>query len=67
MIEEAAKHLDTPIYINSTPKGIYSFDLSIIDPKWEDKMLKSNTDFGNSEWIKKKVCFLKIEEAKIYK
>ncbi len=65
MIAEAAKHSDTPIYINSTPKGIYSFNLNAISPKWEDKNLKSNTDFGKSEWIKKEVCFLRIEDGTI--
>ena len=63
MIAEAAKHSDTPIYINSTPKGIYSFDLNAISPKWEEKTLKSNTDFCKSEWVKKEVCFLKIEDG----
>jgi hypothetical protein len=30
MVLECEKHLDTPIYINSTPKGIYSFNLHLI-------------------------------------
>lgn len=63
MILEAAKHSDTPMYINSTPKGIYSFNLNSISPKWEEKTLKSNTDFGKSKWIKKEVCFLRVEDA----
>lgn len=63
MILESDKHLDTPIYINSTPKGIYSFDLSLLKPEWETKRLRNNTDFGNSQIIEKQVCFLRIEDS----
>lgn len=63
MLEESDKHLDVPVYINSTPKGVYLFDLNKIAVEWEDKYLRSTTEFGNSKRITKEVCFLKLEDG----
>ena len=43
MVLEANKHLDTPVYINSTPEGIYSFNLYFIKKDWETNFL--NPDY----------------------
>ena len=63
MIFEAGKHLDIPMYINSTPEGIYSFDLLEIEPEWIFKSLRATTQFANNKNIVKKVAFLDIEEG----
>jgi hypothetical protein len=52
-------------YINSTPIGIYSFNLKDISiPKWFDKLLPAQTEFNNKEKINKIVGLLNINEAK---
>ncbi len=63
MIFEAGKHLDIPMYINSTPEGIYSFDLLEIEPEWIFKSLRATTQFANNKSVLKKVAFLDIEEG----
>jgi len=50
MIKECEKHLDIPVYINSTPKGIYSFNLHLIEPIWEiNNKNPATTYFNNRE------------------
>lgn len=63
MIFESGKHSDVPMYINSTPEGIYSFDLHQIEPEWIFKSLRATTQFANNKNVVKKVAFLDIEEA----
>ena len=63
MIFEAGKHLDIPMYINSTPKGIYSFDLLEIEPEWIFKSLRATTQFANNKNVLKKIAFLDIDNA----
>lgn len=63
MVMECLKHNDIPMYINSTPKGIYAFDLMSIEPLWEVKSLRVTTDFSDQNWIYKKVMFLDINNS----
>lgn len=52
-------------YVNSMPRGIYSFDLkNIPEPNWFDKMLPAETDFDRKEKITKKVGLLDVRLAK---
>lgn len=52
-------------YINSTPLGIYSFNLREMDePKWFMKDCKKTTDFEDNMLVPKKVGMLDIYEAK---
>lgn len=65
MINESTKHFDTPIYINSTPEGVYSFNLFFIKKDWEVNYLNpATTQFANTNRIPKEVTYLKITEAK---
>ena len=65
MFTEANKHLDTPIYINSTPQGIYSFNLYFIKKVWETNYLNpATTQFANTNRIAKEVTYLKTTEGK---
>jgi len=52
-------------YVNSTPKGIYSFDIKKIkEPEWFDKLLPASTHFDEDKRkIKKKVGLLDIKLA----
>ncbi len=52
----------TPFYINSTPKGIYAFNLRIIKVKWTTKRLPSST-VDNGPAIDKEVALLHIDKA----
>jgi hypothetical protein len=52
----------TPFYINSTPKGIYAFNLRIIKVTWTTKRLPSST-VDNGPAIDKEVGLLHIDKA----
>jgi hypothetical protein len=62
---EQAYHRDLlPFYINSTPLGIYSFDLTEIDePQWHVHQMPATTEFENIDKIEKIVGYLDIKEA----
>jgi hypothetical protein len=50
-------------YINSTPKGIFSFNLSKInEPEWVVGMMPKTTEFENNEKIPKVVGYLDIHK-----
>jgi Holliday junction resolvase len=52
----------TPFYINSTPKGIYAFNLRIIKVTWTTKRLPSST-VDNGPAIDKEIALLHIDKA----
>ena len=52
----------TPFYINSTPKGIYAFNLRKITVAWTTKRLPAST-FDKGPEIDKQVAFLHIDKA----
>jgi hypothetical protein len=64
MIEQAYHRDLLPFYINSTPLGIYSFDLTEIDePQWHVHQMPATTEFENVNKVEKVVGYLPIEEA----
>lgn len=52
----------TPFYINSTPNGIYAFNLRKITVTWTTRRLPSNT-VDKGPVIDKKVALLHIDKA----
>lgn len=53
------------LYINSTPKGIYEFDLGALkEPQWLLQKLPSKTDFAGSVDIEKYVGYLDIRDSR---
>ena len=52
----------TPFYINSTPKGIYAFNLRKITVTWTTKRLPVST-FDKGHEIDKQVALLHIDKA----
>lgn len=58
-------NIDSPIYINSTPKGIYRFDLFDINPNWQIQPHNKTTEFEDNKKIHKEVGFLRIEKAEV--
>ena len=52
-------------YINSTPKGIYSFNVNKIDVDWIERVMKKQTDFSNNTKVTKVVGELNIKNSKL--
>ena len=64
LITQSAERDLIPFYINSTPLGIYSFDLmDIPEPEWVIHWMPATSEFGNRSEIEKLVGYLDIEEA----
>jgi len=64
LIEQAVQSNLLPFYINSTPLGIYSFDLNDIpEPEWVTHLMPASTEFENRNKIPKVVGYLEISEA----
>lgn len=64
LISRATKYRTTPIYINSTPIGIYVFNLSEMQIDWQIKKMPATTDFTRKEKVDKVVGFLNLTKAK---
>ena len=64
LTKKAAEHNDIPLYINSTPEGIFSWQLDVIDePEWFVKKMPKTTEFRNKSFIDKEVGLLPLEQA----
>ena len=64
LITQAAERDLVPYYINSTPLGIYSFDLmDLPEPVWYVQYLPATTEFEKIGKVDKLVGYLPIEEA----
>lgn len=62
--QEANKHKDRPIYICSTPKGVWAFDLNNFkDIEWLKKSMPEKTDFKGNKWIKKEIAYLELAKG----
>jgi hypothetical protein len=65
MIQKTRLNLEVPVYINSTPNGIYKFNLLHIDCEWFDKDLPRQTKFNDTKPISKKVAMIPVAEAEV--
>ena len=64
LITQAAERDLIPFYINSTPKGVFSFDLmDVPEPEWSVGWMPATTEFSRSNKVSKLVGYLPIEEA----
>ena len=64
LMGKAIKNNDFPLYINSTPEGVYVFYLhKLPEPEWFTKNMPETTDFGRRNWVEKEVGFLNIKDA----
>ena len=63
MIEKANENFDIPIYINSTPKGIFGWNLFFVYPEWFYKELPKTTDFSDNNKITKEIAMLPVIDA----
>jgi hypothetical protein len=61
LMAKANDNGDIPVYLNSTPRGIYLFNLNSIDePKWFTKRMPITTDFAKRHYINKEVGMLEV-------
>jgi len=58
--EMADRRKMKPVYICSTPKGVWKFDLSEMQLNWAVEQLPKTTDFGNQELVSKVVTYLPV-------
>lgn len=65
MIVKCNDNLDIPLYINSTPKGVFKFNLYIVKPIWEIQYHNKTTQFANTNKIPKQVAMLNVKDAEI--
>ena len=64
LITQAAERDLIPFYINSTPLGVFSFDLmDVPEPEWVSHWMPATTEFSRSNKVSKLVGYLPIEEA----
>ena len=64
LITQAAERDLIPFYINSTPKGVFSFDLmDVPEPEWVSHWMPATTEFARSQKVSKLVGYLAIDEA----
>jgi hypothetical protein len=64
LITQAAERDLIPFYINSTPEGVFSFDLmDVPEPEWFSHWMPATTEFSRSNKVSKLVGYLPIEEA----
>ena len=64
LMSRAAKYQTNPIYINSTPKGIWVFRIAGIKIEWIKKQLPATTEFKRRHWVEKEVGFIHIRDGK---
>lgn len=62
LVQQAERLGYTPIYVNSTPQGIYAFNLRTITVTWTTKRLPANT-FWDGQEIDKEIALLHIDKA----
>jgi hypothetical protein len=62
---DSLRKLSNVRYINSTPKGVYSFDIGLIEePEWKDWRLPNTTEFQDNSTIVKRIGLLPISSAR---
>ena len=55
-----------PVYINSTPSGVWVFRIAVAtEPEWEVKYLRKTTTFTNANQIPKEIAMLPVIDAEI--
>jgi hypothetical protein len=63
LISRSEKEGTTPLYINSTPSGIYAFYLKSASIEWELKSMPMKTDFKSKGNIMKSVGYLDVNNS----
>jgi hypothetical protein len=64
LMERSMAYATTPVYICSTPEGIWVFRLEDIEMNWFTKSLPKTTDFGQRQWVDKEIAMIDISQGK---
>ena len=65
LVKRYIEQNEIPLYINSTPEGVYAFDLRIIKPTWTtDKRMPQTTEFDIINKVEKTYALINIEQGK---
>jgi len=65
LIERSSNHGTNPLYINSTPVGVWAFRLlDIEEPKWEERAMPKTSEFRQRQFITKVVGYYNISSGK---
>jgi len=65
MIAKCRDNLDIPYYINSTPEGVYRFNLYKVEPIWFVKKIRATTHFKDNTPIDKEIALLDVIDAEV--
>jgi hypothetical protein len=65
MVLKCKDNFDIPFYINSTPEGIYRWNLYNVEPVWFIRRIRATTEFSNSNLIDKEIALLEVKNAEI--
>jgi hypothetical protein len=63
LMERSKTYGTIPVYINSTPKGVWGFYLQQYEVEWSRRDLPKQTDFSDRQTISKEVGYLKVSEG----
>lgn len=64
LLDRACLFKTKPLYINSTPNGVYVFDLERCPmPNWETRDMPATSHFSNREKVKKVVGYFHIKNS----
>jgi len=63
LLNRAAQRGYKPLYVCSTPLGVWAWDLTYLDLHWFQKELPKQTDFENNSPILKKIAYIRLEEG----
>lgn len=65
LVKRYIEQNEIPLYINSTPEGIYAFDLRVIKPTWTtDKRMPETTERDIFDKVEKTYALINIEQGK---
>lgn len=65
LILKCNDNFDVPMYINSTPEGVYRFNLYYVKPVWKKQQFRATTQFSNRRWVEKEIAMLDVNDAEI--
>lgn len=63
VVNKCKPHNDVPVYINSTPEGIYAFDMRAHNGIWELRSMPKTTEFASRHFIAKEVGYFHIDDG----
>lgn len=64
LIERSIRYSTRPLYINSTPKGVFVFDLSKIRLfDWHNHLMPKTTEFDDNEKVLKPVSYIDVSRS----